>query len=211
MTRSLPLVLVAGGLYEDIGPEEFWHRPGVTAALCTLGWSVHTPRRARRPRSWHDETATLLEAVTVAGGGDAVGLVAASHGCTPALRLALEHPALVAQVVLCWPATGDDPEIDRRALAHLAAAGVDDHLADALLDGELVRGLRPDELGSIDVPVALVPAEPEDAAHQRRTVAALRHALRRAVVGLGTPPSPSPSFGPHLGALAALLDVVFVG
>ncbi len=211
MTRSMPLVLVSGGLYEDVGPEQFWDGPGVTSALCALGWSVHTPHRTIRPRSWHDETATLLEAVTLVGRGEPVGLVAASNGCTPALRLALEHPTLVAQVVLCWPATGDDPEIDRRARARLTAAGVDDDVADALLDGELVRALRPDELRSIDVPVALVPAEPDDGAHQRRTVAALRHALRRAVVGLGTPPSPSPSFGPHLGALVALLDVVFLG
>lgn len=210
MNRELPVVLVTGGLYDGHTPGHGWDGPGVSAALRALGWPVHTPRRAHQPRSWGDETSALAAAAQEAGGGDPVALVAASNGCSAALRVAVDHPELVDRLVLCWPATGDDAEVDRRERRRLEAGGADDAVVTTLLDGELVRGLRPDELRSVDVTVVLVPAEPDDDDHQRRTVAELRRLLPRAVIGLGTPTPRHPSFGHHLAPLVALLDVVLL-
>lgn len=211
--RRLPLVLVAGGLHDCLGPEDFWEAPGVAPSLRRLGWAVHTPRRAAEPSSWDDEAAVLAGAVTdaTAGVGGPVALIAASNGCSVALRLAADRPDLVAQLVLCWPATGDDPTVDRRERDRLTASGMSAVAVGRLLDGELVRGLRPDELRAVAAPVTLVPAEPEDEYHQLRTVAALRRTLPHAVLGLGTVPSPHASFAAHLGAFVSLLDVVLVG
>lgn len=209
MTRTVPVVLVPGGLYQPLGPEEFWERPGVAPALRRLGYPVRTPARLDRPSGWPAE-ADHLEAALVGEPGP-VAVVAASNGCSAALRLVLRRPDLVSQLVLCWPATGDDPEVDRAERRRLASCGVDAAAAATLIDGECQRGVRPDELRALIVPTVLVPAEPEDPHHQRRTVAALRHLLPRAAVGLGTPPSPHEGFAGHLGALVSLLDVVLFG
>ena len=209
MTRTLPVVLVPGGLYQPVGTEEFWERPGVAPALRRLGYPVRTPARLDRPGSWPAE-AEHLEAA-LAGEPGPVGVVAASNGCSAALLLARRRPDLVSQLVLCWPATGDDPEVDRAERRRLAGCGVDDVTVEHLIDGECLRGVRPDELRALAVPTVLVPAEPEDPHHQRRTVASLRHLLPRAAVGLGTPPSPHEGFAGHLGALVSLLDVVLFG
>lgn len=206
MTRDLPLVLVAGGLFEPRGPERFWHDPGIAGALTRLGYEVHTPARPAACTSWPDDAAALADAVRSVG--RPVGLVAASNGCSAALRVAVDEPALVERLVLCWPATGDDPAVDRATREQLVARGVPGPTLDALLDGETVRGVHPSELRDVALPVTLVPAEPEDAFHQLRTVAWLRHQLPHAVIGLGTPPSPVPAFANHLGAFVGLLDVV---
>ncbi len=206
MNRHLPLVLVAGGLFERRGPERFWHDPGVAGALTRLGYAVHTPPRPSRCASWTTETEALGAAVAAVG--RPVGLVAASNGCSAALKLALAAPALVDRLVLCWPATGDDAEVDAAVRRSLGARGVPDASLDELLDGEVVRGVHPTDLRTLACPTTLVPAEPEDAYHQTRTVAWLRHQLPRATIGLGTPPSPTPAFAGHLGAFVGLLDVV---
>lgn len=209
MNREVPIVLVTGGLHTDVDPHAFWERTGVAPALRALGWVVHLPHRAVHPASWDDE-ATALGAAVVAAGAP-VAVVAASNGCSAALRLAVDHPDLVDRLVLCWPATGDDPDVDRRERARLADRRVDHTAVDALLDGEAVRGVRPDELRGLHVPTVLVPADPEDDHHQRRTVAELRRLLPRSAVGLATPPAPHPGFAAHLGALVALLDVTLTG
>ena len=209
MSRARPVVLVHGGLYQPIGPEEFWERPGVAPSLRRLGYSVLTPARLERPGSWQDDAAHLAQAL--AGTAAPVAVVAASNGCSAALRLAFDRPGLVDQLVLCWPATGDDPSVEQAERARLAACGTDEATTARLLDGEHVRGVRPDELRGLQVPTVLVPAEPEDAGHQRATVATLRRLLPQAAVGLGTPPSPHEAFAGHLGALVSLLDVVLFG
>lgn len=205
MSREAPIVLVTGGLLGEIDPETFWDHTGIAPALRALGWGVHAPDRPTAPTSWDDEVAALAAASL--GAGAPVHLVAASNGCSAALRLAADHPDLVDRLVLCWPATGDDPAVDRHERARLLAAGAPPGVVDALLDGELVRGLRPDELRGLTAPAVLVPADPEDGHHQRRTVAELRRLLPNAAVGLATPPAPAPLFRPHLGALVALIDV----
>jgi hypothetical protein len=206
MNRQLPLVLVAGGLFEPRGPERFWHDPGVAGALSRLGYEVHTPQRPAGCTSWAGEADALRAAVEAVG--RPVGLVAASNGCSAALRAALAVPALVDRLVLCWPATGDDAEIDAAVRRSLGERGVPDASLDILLDGEAVRGVHPTELRGLACPTTLVPAEPEDPFHQTRTVAWLRHQLPRVAIGLGTPPSPTPAFAGHLGAFVGLLDVV---
>lgn len=201
-----PVLLVAGGLYDGAGAADYWEGSGVAPALRRLGWPVHVTDLAPQPRSWDDETAALAAAVSRLG--PPVALVAASHACSAALRLAAGRPDLVRRLVLCWPTTGDDPAVDRRERARLDATGAAAEVVGRLLDGEPVRGLPPDVLRGVALPVVVVPAEPEDERHQRRTAAELRRVLPRATLGLGTPPSRHPAFGPHLPALVSLLDVV---
>ena len=207
MSAVRPVVLVHGGLYEPVvDAASCWERPGVAPALRTLGYEVHTPARPARPRSWADESLHLADELDRLPGPAVV--VAASNGCSAALRLAADRPALVDRLILCWPATGDDAEVDASVRRRLLAEGVEPAALDRLLDLEVQRGLRPDELRSITQPALLVPAEPEDAFHQRRTVAELRQLLPFATIGLGTPPSVHPSFPGHLGALVSLLHVL---
>jgi len=207
MSTDRPVVLVHGGLYDEPhGADGCWERPGVAPALRTLGYEVHTPGRPARPQSWADEGRHLADELARLRSPAVV--VAASDGCSAALRAAADRPELVGSLVLCWPATGDDDEVDAAERRRLLTAGVDPATIDRLLDREVQRGLRPDELRAIAQPVLLVPAEPEDPCHRLRTVAELRHLLPRATVGLGTPPSVHRSFDGHLGALVSLVHVM---
>ena len=58
--RKQAVVLVHGGLWEDMDAERFWVRPGVVAAQEARGVPVLAPDRLPHPRSWADEVAHLL-------------------------------------------------------------------------------------------------------------------------------------------------------
>ena len=45
------LLLIHGGLWEDIGADWFWGRPGVIDGFERLGFTVAAPDRLRRPAS----------------------------------------------------------------------------------------------------------------------------------------------------------------
>jgi hypothetical protein len=171
--RTATVVLVHGGLGET-DANRFWTLTGVTAAMAAAGFRVLAPDRAAWPCPWRDESAALARAL--AREPERLTVVAGSNGCSAALRLALDHPTRVGRLVLCWPATPDPAE------------------------GTAIRGVTDEELRRLDIPVDLVPTEPEDSFHQRVTVDHLVALLRRGRTLAGSPPPPRPDFGPALGA-----------
>ncbi|QKW21990.1 alpha/beta hydrolase [Kitasatospora sp. NA04385] len=189
------LVLVHGGLWDDpVDAAVFWHRPGVTAGLRAAGLTVTAPDRAMRAGSWDAEARHLAAALP---DGPPVVLVAGSNGCSAAVRLALTAPERVRALVLAWPATAGDERLDgliREAVP--AAAG--------LLAGGTLRGATDAELAGLRLPVAVLPAVPENPVHRRRTADALLALVPGAVGLAGCPEPPHPAFrpGPLVAALA---------
>src|SRR4051794_34114160 len=102
------LVLIHGGLWEDMDAEGFWRKPGIAAGLQQNGWDVLAPDRAKRAPDWAAEVEHLATALP----DHAVALVAGSNGCSAAVRLALTHPERVDRLLLAWPATAGDPDVD---------------------------------------------------------------------------------------------------
>jgi hypothetical protein len=54
------LLLIHGGLWEDIGADWFWRRPGILAGFERLGFTVVAPDRLRRPASWAADAEHVL-------------------------------------------------------------------------------------------------------------------------------------------------------
>lgn len=188
------VALVPGGLWEDMDAAAFWDRPGVTGALRDRGFEVLTVGRRVRAPSWQAESAWLDAALPPV---QAYDVVAGSNGCSAAVRLALDHPARVRRLVLCWPATPRRHRVEESLhreieSAHGAAA------ASALLDGGTLRGIADDELRSLDVPVAVVPPDPEDYIHELATVDSLLALIPNSRGLAGTTESPRPDFPEHL-------------
>jgi pimeloyl-ACP methyl ester carboxylesterase len=183
-------LLVHGGLWGDEDAEFFWHRPGITTGLAERGGEVVAPDRLRRAESWAVEADWLAEHA----GGPAV-VVAGSYGCSAAARLAVERPDIVRRLVLAWPGTANDPDVDAFTREALADRGASEQVIDALLGGETLRGVADDQLSALGMPVAVVPAVPEDRMHQRRTVDALED-VTGAVELDGCPLPPRPEFQP---------------
>src|SRR5688500_6914686 len=113
------VVLIHGGLYESIGPEEFWHTPGIVNGLVAAGLRVITPTRLPAPDSWDEEVAHLLRSIApVDGERDARwAAVGGSIGCSLAIRIAIDHQGLFDRMVLCWPTTPGDPLVDKESSA----------------------------------------------------------------------------------------------
>ena len=177
---SDPVLLIHGGLGEDMDAARFWTRPGITDGLRAAGFEVQAPDRDTSPGSW--------EAAAHAVAGDLtkpVSVVAGSNGVSVAVRLAIQHPGLVRGIVLAWPATAGDARVDARVPEHLHH----------LLDGETVRGASDDELAGLRMPVTIIPSEPENPFHQWRTVDRLADLIPgAAVLDRGFPESPRPEF-----------------
>jgi pimeloyl-ACP methyl ester carboxylesterase len=190
------VVLVHGGLWEDIDAERFWIRPGVAGGLAAQGWQVLAPDRLPRAESWAEDAAHIVQLLP----DRAVLLVAGSNGCSVAVRLALDHPDRVRRLVLAWPATAGDEHTDALTRAHLVGRGAAPHIVTGLLGGQTLRGTGDAELAGLALPVAVVPARPADPFHQRRTVDALLRLVPAAVELPGCPESPMPQFPPFLDA-----------
>lgn len=188
------LLLVHGGLWEDMTAARFWHAPGIVAGLRRGGLAVHAPDRLSRAGRWRDEV-NHLAAILPAG---QVAVLAGSNGCSAAVRLALDLPARVSRLLLGWPATAGDPVVDARACQHLAGLGASPQTIRCLLTGPTLRGVTDAELASLTVPTALVPAVPANPLHQRSTVDALLRLLPRARELPGCPEPVSPAFSAHL-------------
>jgi pimeloyl-ACP methyl ester carboxylesterase len=93
---------VHGGLWEDaMTAHRFWTAPGVTAGLQQAGFIVLAPNRLQRAPSWEAEAEHLAAGLPERP----VTVIAASNGCSAALRLALASPARVTRLLLAWPAT----------------------------------------------------------------------------------------------------------
>ena len=151
------VILIHGGLYEPIGPDEFWLRPGVIAGLEKAGLEVVAPTRMTAPISWTDEVEHLR--TTLPTTPSRWSVVAGSNGCSVAVRMTVDHQEMVNALVLCWPATAGDPEVDQSE-----RAPVD------MLEGETLRGVSDAELAGISVPVAIIPSQPPNRHHQAVTV-----------------------------------------
>ncbi len=178
-----PLLMIHGGLGEPMDAERFWFRPGVVADLETAGFDVRAPDRSTSPDSWSSSAAEMASLVD-----EPVTVIAASNGCSVGLRLAIEHPTLVRQLLLLWPATGDDAGVDSvvpPSARHLCTATP-------------IRGVDDGELSQLDRPVAVMASLPANPVHPRRTVDRLLRLVKQAVeIRPGCPEPPSPAFGAH--------------
>jgi pimeloyl-ACP methyl ester carboxylesterase len=190
------LVLVHGGLWDDMDAERFWVRPGVVDGLRAAGFAVTAPDRAQHATSWQAE-AERLAGLLPAG---PVTLVAGSNGCSAAVALALSRPVLVERLLLAWPATAGDGEVDARAAAGLAALGADRVTIQALLGGETLRGFSDDQLRALTVPVGVLPSMPENLTHRSATADALLKIIPGGEDLPGTPEPVSPDFPAYIGA-----------
>jgi pimeloyl-ACP methyl ester carboxylesterase len=187
------VLLIHGGLWDDMNAGRFWHEPGIVAGLQRHGIHVLSPDRAQRAPSWTFEAQHLTAALP----DHPVTIVAGSNGCSAAVRLTLAEPDRVERLLLAWPATAGDPQLDTRTRFGLAKLGAQPHILDALLLGRTLRGITDDELVSITKPVGVLPSVPENPFHQRRTVDALLRILPRALELAGCPEPPHPAFPPH--------------
>ena len=187
------VLLIHGGLWEEMNAERFWHRPGIVAGLQHHGVHVLSPDRLRRPQSWTSEAQHLTRLLP----DHPVTIVAGSNGCSAAIRLILTEPERVERLLLAWPATAGDSRVDTRTRLGLAELGANPHILDALLNGQTLRGTTDDELACITKPIGVLPSTPENPSHQRRTVDALLHILPTAVELPGCPEPPRPAFPPH--------------
>jgi pimeloyl-ACP methyl ester carboxylesterase len=195
------LLLIHGGLWEDMDAARFWADPGITAGLKRRGLEVTAPDRLRQAPDWAAEAAHLRPALA----GPPTVILAGSNGCSVAARAALDFPGTVARLLLAWPATADDPVIDSRERARLTGLGASSQVADALLAGQTLRGLTDTELASLTIPVGVLPSVPANPFHQRHTADALLSVLPQAEELPGCPEPPRSEFPPHL---EAFLDTV---
>lgn len=200
-----PLVLIHGGLWDDLTADRFWGRTGVLDTLGHHGVEVHTPDRLPRASSWIAEAVHLMALLPPRP----LTLLGASNGCSAAVRLALARPDLVTALLLAWPATAGDPDVDASLHATLDSLGARTAEVSQLLDGQTLRGVTDAELGGLRVPVGLIPALPADRHHQRGTVDAMLARVPQARELPGCPPPPAPGFADHLpGFVGTVLGFV---
>ncbi len=109
------VLLIHGGLGEDMDAERFWIRPGIVAGLRAAGLAVAAPDRDTCPPSWSAAADAMAGELTAP-----TSVVAGSNGVSVAVRLALRHRRLVDRLVLLWPATCGDPAVDAAAPADVA-------------------------------------------------------------------------------------------
>jgi pimeloyl-ACP methyl ester carboxylesterase len=194
------LLLIHGGLWEDIGADWFWRRPGIVDGLERLGFTVVAPDRLRRPASWAADAEHILAAVP---GREPVTVMGGSFGCSVAVRLALDSPDRVSRIVMAWPASLSDQFAASRMRASLARLGAPARVLNALLGSETLPSATDPELGTVPVPVGVIPAVPPDPFHPRGTVDSLLRLLPSATELPGCPEAPGPEFAPHLESFLA--------
>ncbi|UKD50997.1 alpha/beta hydrolase [Amycolatopsis sp. FU40] len=183
------LLLVHGGLADDMDADRFWTRPGITGGLRRDGRTVLVPDRLREPPDWSAEAAHLASFLP----GQPVVVVAGSNGCSAAVRLALDFPRQVDRLLLAWPATAGDAAVDARAAS----------VPRALLGGETLRGVADADLATLALPVGVLPSVPDNPFHQRRTVDALLRLVPGCTELPGCPEPPRPGFESHVDDLLA--------
>ena len=188
------VVLIHGGLHEDMDAERFWVRPGIVGGLRERGLDVLAPDR-RPPHRRGRRRSTSAAHVAVRP----IVLVGGSNGCSVAVRLVLAQAHSVVGLVLAWPATAGDPSLDAALRARLGG--------DELLTGKTLRGVSDAELAGLGLPVTVVPSEPPNRVHQRHTVDALLRLLPSATELPGSVEPPHPTFQPD-GFVAEILDWV---
>ncbi|MCP2163863.1 alpha/beta fold hydrolase [Goodfellowiella coeruleoviolacea] len=194
------VLLIHGGLWEPgMDANRFWTVPGITAGIERAGFSVLAPNRLHQPPNWDAEVEHLAGMLPARP----VVVVAGSNGCSVAIRLALTRPRQVARLLLGWPATAGDARVDSHTRASLSTLGASPGTVHALLAGQTVRGVTDTELATLSTPVAVLPAVPANAFHQRHTVDALRRLLPHSVELPGCPEPPRRDFQLHLDRFLA--------
>jgi pimeloyl-ACP methyl ester carboxylesterase len=204
----LPLLLVHGGLYDDMTADAFWTASGVTPALDRRIVSYAAADRPVRPTDWSEEADALAGHLAELDWPRAA-VVAGSDGCSAAARLAIERPELVARLVFAWPATANDPVADALAAAVIEELGPSDARG-AFLSGQTLRGVTDAELASIACDTVVWPAVPENQLHQSRTVNALLGVLRRPILSGGSPEPTHPAFASFRDAFVSMLVEVSI-
>lgn len=189
------ILLVHGGLHEDMDARRFWGTTGVVSGLKELGLRVHAPDRLAGALDWQAEADHLARVLP----DEPAVVVAGSNGCSVAVRLALIHPRRIRGLVLAWPATAGDPAIDDRIRDRIPGK------ATRLLQGETLRGVRDDELAGLHVPTGVLPSAQPNPAHQRRTVDALLRLLPEARELPAAPEPMRPDFARHKDAFLATI------
>lgn len=198
-----PVLLIHGGLWEEIDAARFWRRPGIVAGLEERGFAVTAPDRLRRASGWTQEAghiASLLSSAPSAVGATVVG---GSFGCSVAVRLALDFPGLARRLLLAWPAAVGDQFVAIRARADLARLGARSGVLDALLGTGTLPSATDSELSTLAIPVGVLPSVPPNPLHSRGTADALLRLLPSAVEVPGCPEAPSREFPPHLESFLA--------
>jgi pimeloyl-ACP methyl ester carboxylesterase len=176
------VVLIHGGLHEDMDAERFWIRPGIVGGLRERDLDMLAPDRLRTAPTWAAEVDHLLPGLP----SGPIVIVGGSNGCSVAVRLVLAQAHSVVGLVLAWPATAGDPVLDAALRERLGP----------LLNGETLRGVSDAELAGLRLPVAVVPSEPPNRVHQRHTVDALLRLLPSADEWPGSLEPPHPNFEP---------------
>ncbi len=200
---KLPIVLVHGGLYEGMTAKEFWEASGVLGELRGNHLDHLAPDRPAKPSSWDEEANALLTAVTEAG-YDNVALVAASNGCSAAVRFALANPDRVERLMLAWPATNGDSVIDE-VMKVIITEDADAETAAAILSGETLRGVTDAELGSLDLPVVVYPPLVENQAHQRSTLMSILATVPGSFMAGGGPDPTDADFADSLDGFITMV------
>ena len=210
------VLLIHGGLWEDTGADFFWRRTGVTDGLARRGFTVIAPDRLWRATDWTAEAGHIAGAAGLAGDdgpraspgpadGRPLTVLGGSFGCAAAVRLLLDFPGIAGRLVLAWPASLGDQFTAIRVRAALSRQGARGATLDALLGTGTVPGASDAELGTLDTPVAIVPAVPPDPLHPRLAVDALLRLLPSAVELPGCAEAPRPEFPAYR---EAFLDAV---
>lgn len=200
------VLLIHGGLWEDTDADWFWRRTGVISGLEGAGFAVVAPNRLRRASNWADEARHIATAMA-SGSSTACDapamVVGGSFGCAVAVRLALDFPGLVRRLLLAWPACVGDQFVAIRARADLARLGARPGVLDALLGSGTLPSATDAELGTLAIPVGVLPAVPPNPVHPRGAAAALLRLLPSAKELPGCPEAPRPEFGAHLESFLA--------
>jgi hypothetical protein len=189
--RVNSLLLVHGGLWDDMNADRFWVRPGIVAGLVERGRQVLAPERPYRSPSWAEEAQALADEVPRA---DSVSVLAGSNACSAAVRFALAEPDRVDSLILAWPVVAGDPEVDERERRELAERGATDAVIDGLLAGETLRGVTDAELAALRVRTAIIPSDVDGRVHPHRTADAVCRLIPGAVRLPAYPESPRPTF-----------------
>lgn len=159
----------------------------------TLCWP--SPPDNQRAHDLFNETHSLLSSVGPAGYVDAIRATTGSGS---------QSPLLFRHVLASDSAVADDfAKLPVDEAVRIVTA-TEQHL----LAGDVLRGVSSRDIEWLDasrLPIAVMPADPEDRAHSRVIADRLASGIRGSTLLAGTPVSPSPLFPAHRDAFVNVL------